>query len=1151
MAEAAASEAQLELVGFHPRERRVKCAHFHPVLPLVALADKDEVVQLWNFESREVVYETQLGGLDDAAHVEMQLQMLAEKDVKFFGPSLSDRMQVSKTPSGSVRSLAFCDAEALHWEAARQTAMRGARLPAVDPASMSPVMKGTRLLMAVCEQKVVMMDLTRSRSTDIPRAALDSKAPTAVAVLQEAQPDSAPVAAVGCSDGVIRCVQLGTNKLIMRLAGLKVAPSCMLALCRSSATGADKLLTGSGDGSLALWDPLIQAGGPGGVKEVAPQGVQKAHEGGVASMALAPPAAGQPLGEAAALRLITLGADSRVAIWSLAPLRELSRVKPLSKVALHSVLYAPRGQAGTGMQAGILLSGANNQVYAMSEAGKIETLVDLTAQLISSGKKAARCSLAVAHPTLPHLLAVATGAGLALLEFVQQGAPPALLTKSMKSGAEAAYQQASGSTQLPSFVLAKDGALWSVTCGLGDGDPPAPVAHAAKPVATLPRSGCVELSTSTCGRLVGVCWPGANTYAVYRCTPGSAPWQQVDTGEGDSVAWAHRGTVFATASVPVMQQQSPGGAKGRSKKSAKGGAQMEAAMAAAREAAAASANVSLREVDMETNKAAVQRSSLDLRGKLPRNVHGGALLGVTYRQQLRSAQGGGNAFQFYSWATLEPTGEVFPEPLWVQWDSYAELCAIGYPSEVLVCRCRPRVERIASLAIPGVTSALWHTRQLYLASPAGVDLAFVDSGGAGEEPHKPTNTAPPPPLPPLLKAVRLAALQLPLACSRLSSKFYRPSACQAQAGVRPFGPLRLLGVREQLLWLVDAWGQPQVVDLGHPSLRLCIQTAAGQEEVARQGAVHGLPSEAHETAAAFLASMSYAGAQESLNLPGVSIHARLGLSLQAGELARAQTYLQALASGVTDAAHLKAGEPAERATPRPSMSDTSSPPSSPWPLGGSPRPRGAPGSSTDEHDLLGVEELSGASTPVAKLSTNDLRELDTAGVPTLPDGNINWDAALAPPATGRARRRADALSCLPHALRLVDEALQSGDHPTAAGALGVVAAAAGCAAPGSALAHAVQLRMAQCGMTDTASSLLAAHAAEATASAAANRDAVLCAALAGEAGPVADLLAGLPPERALYHQAWGSAEQLRVSLAEWNAQLRQASCGVFEVAPSF
>lgn len=66
--------------------------------------------------------------------------------------------------------------------------------------------------------------------------------------------------------------------------------------------------------------------------------------------------------------------------------------------------------------------------------------------------------------------------------------------------------------------------------------------------------------------------------------------------------------------------------------------------------------------------------------------------------------------------------------------------------------------------------------------------------------------------------MRLAALQLPQACNRLSSKFYRPSATRAQAGVRPYGPLRLLGVREQRLWLVDAWGQPRAVDLSHPSL---------------------------------------------------------------------------------------------------------------------------------------------------------------------------------------------------------------------------------------------------------------------------------------------------------------------------------------------
>jgi hypothetical protein len=65
-------------------------------------------------------------------------QTLAEKDVKFFGPSLADRIQVSKTPTGSVKSLVFCDIESLYWEAARQAGMRGVRAPTHDPTSMSP-----------------------------------------------------------------------------------------------------------------------------------------------------------------------------------------------------------------------------------------------------------------------------------------------------------------------------------------------------------------------------------------------------------------------------------------------------------------------------------------------------------------------------------------------------------------------------------------------------------------------------------------------------------------------------------------------------------------------------------------------------------------------------------------------------------------------------------------------------------------------------------------------------------------------------------------------------------------------------------------------------------------------------------------------------
>lgn len=54
--------------------------------------------------------------------------------------------------------------------------------------------------------------------------------------------------------------------------------------------------------------------------------------------------------------------------------------------------------------------------------------------------------------------------------------------------------------------------------------------------------------------------------------------------------------------------------------------------------------------------------ALDVGTSAPQAVHGGALLGVTYRQVLSRNQGGSNAFQFYSWITREPTGEVTPSP---------------------------------------------------------------------------------------------------------------------------------------------------------------------------------------------------------------------------------------------------------------------------------------------------------------------------------------------------------------------------------------------------------------------------------------------------------------------------------------------------------
>ena len=62
-----------------------------------------------------------------------------------------------------------------------------------------------------------------------------------------------------------------------------------------------------------------------------------------------------------------------------------------------------------------------------------------------------------------------------------------------------------------------------------------------------------------------------------------------------------------------------------------------------------------------------------------------------------------------------------------------------------------------------------------------------------------------------------------------------------------------------------------------------------------------------------------------------------------------------------------------------------------------------------------------------------------------------------------------------HALRLVDEALASGDYPAAAGCMNLLFKGAA-NLPSSSLLQAVHLRMVQCGMAEDANDLLSRHA---------------------------------------------------------------------------
>jgi hypothetical protein len=163
----------MQLKAFRATARRVKSARFHPVLSVVALADKDGLLQVWDFETKRVLLEVYFG--DEQTGVDLQALAGAAEG----GRTLSSSSAFSSQPAGGVKDLAFIDDEVLHWEASRPSCMRGSQCPGASPESN---LKGSRILAVLCEHRVVLLDLLRGSRIDLPRTALDGKQPCSHAV---------------------------------------------------------------------------------------------------------------------------------------------------------------------------------------------------------------------------------------------------------------------------------------------------------------------------------------------------------------------------------------------------------------------------------------------------------------------------------------------------------------------------------------------------------------------------------------------------------------------------------------------------------------------------------------------------------------------------------------------------------------------------------------------------------------------------------------------------------------------------------------------------------------------------------------------------------------------------------------------------------
>jgi hypothetical protein len=382
----------------------------------------------------QVVYTNQLGGADEGALQEAALRARADKDAAALGapppppppPPAEASLAAKAAASGAVRDLAFFDLDTCFWQLATQRALQYGAYDASGVPTLGALraLRARRWLLAACDNKVTLHDLSSAASLDISRAAaFESRAPTRLAFLllnaasltgfggggggAGAPPEVTPVLAVGVSSGAIFLVDPTTMAVYAKLAGgHKGAVTALLPLGSPSPGGPDRLISASADGSVAVWDPS-RTPARGADREMAPAKTFKAHDGAVRSAALFV-AHGVAAGNAAAapsrlpLRLATAGEDKKVALWDVATWAQLARCQPLPpKAGASFVGWAPWGGAGLGAHPSLVVaSGESAAVMGLDPATlQARPMIDLQGRIDPGQKKSPKVYHAAVHPT--------------------------------------------------------------------------------------------------------------------------------------------------------------------------------------------------------------------------------------------------------------------------------------------------------------------------------------------------------------------------------------------------------------------------------------------------------------------------------------------------------------------------------------------------------------------------------------------------------------------------------------------------------------------------------------------------------------------------------------------------------------------------------
>lgn len=755
-------QKMLRLKVFRPSNDKIVKIQLHPTHPWLVTADASDNVSVWNWEHRQVIYELKAGGVDERRLVGAKLEKLAE------GESEPKGKPTEAMRGGSVKQVSFYDDDVRFWQLWRNRAA-AAEAPSAGNhitsafSSPAPSTKGRHFLVICCENKAIFLDLVTMRGRDVPKQELDNKSLLCMEFLSRV--GDVPLVAFGGSDGVIRVLSMMTWKLVRRYTGgHKGSISCLMTFMASS--GEALLVSGASDGLLVLWS----ADHSQDSRELVPKLSLKAHDGGVVAVELSRVIGGAP-------QLVTIGADKTLAIWDTISFKELRRIKPVPKLACHSVASWSHPRAPN---LDILTCVKDSHIWAIEHptySALTRPLCELSSlvppQVLAPNKKI-RVYCMTAHPLQPHLVATGSNIGVIISEFDPRSLPAvAALPTPSGSREHSAVYVVERELKLLNFQLSQtanpslgnNGSLSETGRIRGDSPEQLQVKQMKKHISTpVPHDSYSVLSVSSSGKYVAIVWPDIPYFSIYKVSD----WTIVDSGSARLLAWdtcRDRFAILESALPPRIPVIPKGGSSRKAKEAAAAAAQAAAAAASA----ASSANVQVR-ILLDDGTSNIFSTSVGGRGEPVIGLHGGALLGIAYRTSRRVSplaataistiqsmplSGFGSSglssfatfddgfsshrspaevaspnFQLYSWDTSQPVGGLLPQPEWTAWDQTVEYCAFAYPQYIVISSLRPQYRYLGDVAIPFATGGVWHRRQLFVATPTTIECVFVDAGVA-------------------------------------------------------------------------------------------------------------------------------------------------------------------------------------------------------------------------------------------------------------------------------------------------------------------------------------------------------------------------------------------------------------------------------------